>query len=773
MSRPRPWIAATLVALATPALADPPVASYIFPAGGRRGTVVEVKVGGLNLHSRASFEMLGPGIEAAPEIRRAETLWFEGPLLPLPDSQQAEDYPKDYSGTIKIAADAPEGPRAWRVWTSQGASGSLPFAVGDLPEVVEREADGDPVPESVRLPVTINGRIFPREDIDLWTFPLRAGEVVTGTVLAARLGSRLDPWLEVLDPDGLRIAEAAPAPGCDARVSFRAKSDGLYTAKIHDVNVKGGQNHVYRLTLKAGAEIERVFPLGGRRGASVRFEPIGLGLPERTEPVILPADHAGSGPESAAAELLPGLSASIELDDLPERLEGEPDPPSVPVVGNGRIAVPGEVDAWAVPLVKDRPYDFDLRAARLGSILLGVLTLEDPSGKEVAKAEGAATRGGDAWLAFRPPADGLYVAKVRDRFRSRGGAASSYRLRVAEAAGPDFRLTLSTDTLGVFRGEAGKLKVDCERIGGFAAVVTLGVEGLPEGVKVAPLVIAAGADSAELILSASKDAPIRSARITVVGTSEVGGAPATRLAARRGPIGLPDVDDVRLALALPTPFKLTGPVDFGWAPRGSMRHRKFLLSRGGFAGPLEVRLADRQARHLQGVTGPILSVAAGQDEFDYPVEMPPWMEVGRTSRSVVMATGLVTEPDGTEHEVSFSSIVNELQITAVIGPGQLGLEPGRTSVRIQPGGWDEVPIRVARGKEVEGRVRVALAEDAAACGLSAEPLGLEPGRDEGVLRIHRDPGRMRPASSRLLIRAVGTLAGDPVVAEATITVVGD
>ena len=157
--------------------------------------------------------MLGPGVEASGEVRRVETVWFEGPLLPLPDSQQAEDYPQDYGGTVTIAADAPPGPRAWRVWTAQGAAGSLPFVVGDLPEIVEREADGDPVPTPVTLPLTINGRIFPREDVDLWTFPLSAGQVLTARVDAGRLGSPLDPWLEALDPDGRRLAEVgAGAP---------------------------------------------------------------------------------------------------------------------------------------------------------------------------------------------------------------------------------------------------------------------------------------------------------------------------------------------------------------------------------------------------------------------------------------------------------------------------------------------------------------------------------------------------------------------------------
>src|SRR6184192_1511524 len=101
------------------AQANPPVASYIFPAGGQRGKTVDVHVGGLFLHQSCAFEMLGPGVVASKELQRTKTIWFEGPLLPLPDSQQAEDYPKDMAGHVQIAADAPLGPRYWRVATSQ------------------------------------------------------------------------------------------------------------------------------------------------------------------------------------------------------------------------------------------------------------------------------------------------------------------------------------------------------------------------------------------------------------------------------------------------------------------------------------------------------------------------------------------------------------------------------------------------------------------------------------------------------------------------------
>src|SRR5947209_7398496 len=190
-----------LVAAWLPSLAaaEAPVASYIFPAGGQRGTTVAVRVGGLFLHKSCALEMLGPGITATPRLKRMPTLWFEGPLLPLPDSQRQEDYPKDMGGEIKIAADAALGVRYWRLSTSQGATPAMRFMVGELPEAVEEEIDGDPIPVPVQLPVTINGRIFPREDVDLWSFRAKKGQIVVCEVYAARLGSPLDARLDVLD----------------------------------------------------------------------------------------------------------------------------------------------------------------------------------------------------------------------------------------------------------------------------------------------------------------------------------------------------------------------------------------------------------------------------------------------------------------------------------------------------------------------------------------------------------------------------------------------
>src|SRR5437867_11811565 len=94
------FIGIALIADVRIADAEPPTIAYIFPAGGQRGTAVDVRIGGHFLHDKAEILLIGPGVQAAPTIERTNTVWFEGPLIVQPASQQKEDYPKDYSNRL-------------------------------------------------------------------------------------------------------------------------------------------------------------------------------------------------------------------------------------------------------------------------------------------------------------------------------------------------------------------------------------------------------------------------------------------------------------------------------------------------------------------------------------------------------------------------------------------------------------------------------------------------------------------------------------------------
>ena len=230
------------IVLATGAVwADPPTASYVFPAGGQRGQTVKVRVGGLFLHEECPFAVTGPGVTASPALKRTGTLWFEGPLLPMPASQQTEDYPQDMAGQMAIAADAPLGVRRCRVWTSQGAAPSVKFVVGDLPEIVEHEVDGEAPPVLVRPPVTINGRIFPRANVDVWTVQAKKEDTYTCLATAASIGSPLDARLEVYDLENRQIAECDAAVGGDPELRLHCDASRRDLPSAHPRSPAGAR----------------------------------------------------------------------------------------------------------------------------------------------------------------------------------------------------------------------------------------------------------------------------------------------------------------------------------------------------------------------------------------------------------------------------------------------------------------------------------------------------------------------------------------------------
>ncbi|HMP05032.1 MAG TPA: hypothetical protein PJ982_01675 [Lacipirellulaceae bacterium] len=298
---------AIVVLAATPstARAEPPVGKYLFPAGGQRGTTVQVHAGGLFLNKSCQFEVVGPRVRGPNVAHRALTPVFEGPLLPLPESQRQEDYPRAVAAEIQIAADAPPGIRWVRMWTSQGVTAPMPFVVGDLPEIVEHEIDGDPIPVLVKPPVVINGRIYPRENIDAWSVALRKGQAVRCVAAAASLGSPLEARLSIHDEHGRRLEESRDALRTDPAMTFVAPADGTYQVGITDARGDGDMptpkapqaeeilKHVERYGF--GFDVDRA-----TNQAGLRFD------------LTCVSAAAAAEVSGALAELLPVMKAELE-----------------------------------------------------------------------------------------------------------------------------------------------------------------------------------------------------------------------------------------------------------------------------------------------------------------------------------------------------------------------------------------------------------------------------------------------------------------------------
>jgi hypothetical protein len=758
--------------------ADEPTAAAIFPAGGQRGTSVAFKVAGHYLHDHCEFRMEGTGIEAVPQLRRCRsTVWFEGPVLPLPDSQQKEDYPVDHDGTVVIAADAAPGVRWWRVATSQGVTTALPFVVGDLPEIVEQEIEGEPIPELIQLPLTINGRIFPRQDRDIWSFEATAGQLITCEVTAARILSPLDSRLTLFAPDGSVLAIDDDTCGRDSRIRFKAATAGRYQLQIEDADQGGLQHYVYRLTIKSGSDALATYPLGARRGETLPLESIGQPGETSTTNITIPVD--------APSRLsLPGTpELQLEISDLDELRELEPNDASAAAtaarteaVWNGRIQQPGDIDCWNIELQQGQAVEFDLRAARLNSPLDSVLTISDSNGKKLAESEDLAQGQPDSSLLFTAPSAGIYTVSISDRFPGRGGAAFGYRLhaRSATSLTPDFALTATVDAARVLRAGEYKLKISAARKSGFDGEIRLEATGLPGGVTCEPVNIEKGKSEATLVFKAAPVAPVSLAPLTIVGRSSEGDRPLERVVTIPPPPAALPTTPARtqfwLAVSVATPFKVTGIFETRYAARGSAFVRHYTIDRGGYTGPLTVRLSERQTRHLQGVTGPEIVVAAEATEFDYTVFLPPWMEIGRTSRTCLMATGVVTTEDGRQHPVSYTSFEQSDQIIVLVDPERMSLQLPQTSLQSIPGSTVQLPFEVRRGSGVIGPVLVQLECPPHIRGLTSTPVHLAADATSGILTLRFAHDSAGPWNMPLKVTARCETAGQSFRAESSVQV---
>jgi hypothetical protein len=751
--------------LALAALADDPATSYIFPAGGQRGTTVDCRVGGLNLSGECGFRVLGAGLDAPATIRSMPTLILPGPHYQNPIAQQPFDYPQDLAAQIRISADAVPGVRYWYCTTSEGATQLRSFVVGDLPEVLEDERKTrQGRPQKIALPVTVNGRIYPRGDLDEYEFAAKAGDFLNCEVLSKRLGHRLDARLELFDASGRSLAESENGSGGDPVLIARVPADGRYVLRIHDVAFEGNQDYVYRLSVRLGPSVTHVFPAGGKQGDPTRLRLYGPGLsPEGFVDRELVLEET-----AARAASLP---LGFQIGTLPEVLEIEPNPVgapqkvSLPAVLNGQILPVGDVDCFVFSAAKGQKLDFELFGQRLGSPIQAVVTIQDPAGKQLLRQEG------DGILSFSAAADGDYTVRVQELHReTHGGSEYLYRL-VAAPPRPEFRLALEKDNLGIFPGQSSRIKVNVVRSGGFSGEIELEFRDLPAGVKAAPAVIPAGAKSVELVFSAAADAPVGETRRAVVtGGASVGGQRLIRAAEvplpGGGAPGQPHAESLALTVAHPALFTIETEEVYGFANRGTVFTQRFTITRqAGFEGEIELGIADRQARYLQGATGPTILVKAGEKEALYPAFLPESMDLNRTCRIVLTGRARVRDSSGRSHAVTFTT---KKQIVVRVSPGILSLSAERDSIEAVRGRTPAVTLSVARTRELTGPVRIEAVLPEESRGIAVKPVTLPEGQETVAIPVELESGAFLGGDGRIFFRATGRRGGHPVVAETAV-----
>jgi hypothetical protein len=159
--------------------------------------------------------------------------------------------------------------------------------------------------------------------------------------------------------------------------------------------------------------------------------------------------------------------------------------------------------------------------------------------------------GRDSRLYFTAPADGTYLAKVRD-VRGTEGADFKYKLTVRPRQ-PRFKASLRGGSPKVAPGSAKRFSVFVERFEGFDGPVRVDLSGLPPGFSATtPLTVEAGQLDAEGVVYADDDAKAPSdeqaSASMATATAEIGGQEVVQKINNLGKIQLDKASAVRLRI---------------------------------------------------------------------------------------------------------------------------------------------------------------------------------------------------------------------------------
>lgn len=406
--RQKPLIAAlALFGAAVPLVAAgggptvvPAALTAIRPVGARRGETVTFTLTGLQLQGATEAVFDDPAIT--------------GRVAPGANANTARV-------TATIGATARRGIHRVHLRTPQGTTGSVAFAVGDWPELPEREPNDSDGGE-IAFPATLTGAIDRPGDVDAFRFSARAGQELVFEVVAQPLGSTLVSVLTLESADGRVLAEARGRLGrLDAVLGWRCETPGTYLLKIRDFENKWGDGVFYRINAGEFRYATTHFPLGVRAGSSgeIHLEGFNLGEPHRM--VTVPADAARDSlvalPEPDDRYVVQPVRVAVGHE--PERSEAEATGPlPLPIAVHGRIARAGEVDEFRFRARRGEPLILEVMARRAGSPLDSVIEVMDAAGKPVERAT------------LRPVSQTVITLGDRD------SAAGSFRL----AAWTDLRI---------------------------------------------------------------------------------------------------------------------------------------------------------------------------------------------------------------------------------------------------------------------------------------------------------------------------------------------
>lgn len=766
-----------------------PSSTHIFPAGGRRGSVVDVRVGGECIPPETRFRIFGEGVSANAVLGDRAA----GNYAPSPrrkPSEQPVTHPTEWHSQIAISEDAQLGPAIWRLSCASGGTGGRPFIVGDLPEYIENEPNSviDEA-EVVSLPVTINGQIAGENDIDYFSFSASSGDVVTIDVVAGRLGSALDPVVELRDDLGQRVLAQQIRVGADPVLAFRAKRDGQHHLLISGVTYKGGPSYVYRVTISNKPFARAAIPAIGRTGTTERVDFLTIdgssadsrnGLAIVAADVLFPQNKGSFVPnniEIANAVVLNAVDEpSVRETAQNDRRETAMDV-LWPATVHGQLESADDEDWYRISCTSPAALAIECLARPGESSAMPIVALIDGNGGVVNLVSAIQAVEGVSRIYWQSPGAGDWWIRVRDLQQGiTGGPDFTYQLSVREAV-PDFGLRSKSDVVNVLQGAKSEIEIFVDAKSGFSSPVELHVDGLPEGVSLEGQQIAAGQTTAKLIFSAAENAKSGDVTIRVRGTADVGTARLERVM-RAGHLGRDadgvgvadaNVDHLQLTVVHKPVFRLFCNEAYQYAHRGTLYPYLMEVERlGGFDQPIELQVADRQIKDLDGIEIPEMTVGSEQSKFMLPLYLPETMHINVQAHSNVYAQGHVRFVD--QHgQAQTMLVISTMRCMIRTLPTVVKLRTSVASLNGMPDSTVSCPLVLDRTPNFSGAMEVQLVDPPQ--GITALPVTIPENESTGTLLIEVDSAVALSEIGPLKLRAVGEMDDSVrVISETTATI---
>jgi hypothetical protein len=311
------------VGVASSSRAAAPNISYLFPAGGQRGSTIEIAAAGSFDNWPARMWASGKGVSIEPGKDKGKF-------------------------AVTVSEDAVPGTYWLRAYNDDGASALRPFIVGTLPEIPEKEPNDEVQrPQLLERPAVLNGKLAKAGDVDCFAIAAKKGQTLVAALEANRtLKSPMDGVLQVVSADGFVLDQNHDFHGLDPQIAFAVPRDGTYVVRVFafpsspDTTIRfaGAETYIYRLTITTDGLLDYTLPLAvGPKIKSVAAR--GWNIPDSARtltPVLTALD------DSHAAIFHPSLASSFRARIDPHALAAAPAAPLAPPFSiSQNVASPG------------------------------------------------------------------------------------------------------------------------------------------------------------------------------------------------------------------------------------------------------------------------------------------------------------------------------------------------------------------------------------------------------------------------------------------------